>query len=92
MTNDNFVTLFFIEIDVNSQYAKRFTLLLGEEMNILVSGSLAYDRIMDFPGKFTDHILPEKVHVLNVCFMINELKGKLWRYSREYRVCTFTTW
>ncbi len=43
-------------------------------MNILVSGSLAYDRIMDFPGKFSDHILPEKVHVLNVCFMINELK------------------
>lgn len=43
-------------------------------MNILVSGSLAYDRIMDFPGKFYDHILPGKVHVLNVCFMINELK------------------
>lgn len=43
-------------------------------MNVLVSGSLAYDRIMDFPGKFSDHILPEKVHVLNVCFMINELK------------------
>ncbi|ODS32986.1 MAG: putative ribokinase [Candidatus Scalindua rubra] len=43
-------------------------------MNILVSGSLAYDRIMDFPGKFSDHILPEKVHVLNVCFMINGLK------------------
>jgi adenosine kinase len=29
---------------------------------------------MDFPGKFSDHILPEKVHFLNVCFMINELK------------------
>ena len=43
-------------------------------MNILVSGSLAYDRIMDFPGKFSDHILPEKVHILNVCFMINDLK------------------
>ncbi len=43
-------------------------------MNILVSGSLAYDRIMDFPGKFSDHILPEKVHILNVCFMINGLK------------------
>ncbi|NUN24573.1 MAG: carbohydrate kinase family protein [Candidatus Jettenia caeni] len=42
-------------------------------MNILVSGSLAYDRIMDFPGKFSDHILPDKVHVLNVCFMINGL-------------------
>ena len=43
-------------------------------MNILVSGSLAYDRIMDFPGKFSDHILPDKVHILNVCFMINELR------------------
>ncbi|MBM4054859.1 MAG: carbohydrate kinase family protein [Planctomycetes bacterium] len=43
-------------------------------MNILVSGSVAYDRIMDFPGKFSDHILPEKIHILNVCFMINEMK------------------
>jgi len=43
-------------------------------MNILVSGSLAYDRIMDFPGKFSDHILPDKVHVLNVCFMIDSLR------------------
>lgn len=43
-------------------------------MNILVSGSLAYDRIMDFPGKFSDHILPEKVHMLNVCFMINGIQ------------------
>ncbi|MBF0554444.1 MAG: carbohydrate kinase family protein [Nitrospirae bacterium] len=43
-------------------------------MNIMVSGSIAYDRIMDFPGKFSDHILPDKIHMLNVCFMINELK------------------
>ncbi|MBF0317395.1 MAG: carbohydrate kinase family protein [Nitrospirae bacterium] len=43
-------------------------------MNILVSGSLAYDRIMDFPGRFADHILPDKIHILNVCFMINGLK------------------
>ncbi|MBI4963486.1 MAG: carbohydrate kinase family protein [Desulfomonile tiedjei] len=43
-------------------------------MNILVSGSLAYDRIMDFPEKFSDHILPDKIHILNVCFMVNGLK------------------
>jgi adenosine kinase len=43
-------------------------------MNIIVSGSLAYDRIMDFPGSFADHILPEKIHVLNVCFQVNGLK------------------
>jgi adenosine kinase len=42
-------------------------------MTILISGSLAYDRIMDFPGKFSDHILPEKIHVLNVSFMVNSL-------------------
>lgn len=43
-------------------------------MNVFVSGSLAYDRIMDFPGKFEDHILPDKIHVLNVCFTVNGLK------------------
>ncbi|MBW1698843.1 MAG: carbohydrate kinase family protein [Deltaproteobacteria bacterium] len=42
-------------------------------MQILTSGSLAYDRIMDFPGKFSDHILPDKIHVLNVSFMVNGL-------------------
>jgi adenosine kinase len=45
-------------------------------MQILVSGSLAYDRIMDFPGKFSDHILPEKIHILNVCFVVKSLKEK----------------
>jgi len=41
---------------------------------ILVSGSLVYDRIMDFPGFFKDHILPDKIHILNVSFLINGLK------------------
>jgi adenosine kinase len=45
-------------------------------MQIFVSGSLAYDRIMDFPGKFSDHILPDKIHVLNVCFTVNGLNEK----------------
>src|SRR3990170_2959936 len=45
-------------------------------MNILVSGSLAYDRIMDFQGRFSDHILPEKIHVLNVSFTVNGLQEK----------------
>jgi len=45
-------------------------------MNILVSGSLAYDRIMNFPGRFSDHILPEKIHILNVCFIVNGMAEK----------------
>jgi adenosine kinase len=45
-------------------------------MNIIVSGSLAYDRIMNFPGHFSEHILPEKIHVLNVCFQVDGVKEK----------------
>jgi adenosine kinase len=45
-------------------------------MNIIVSGSLAYDRIMDFQGYFSDHILPDKIHALNVCFQVNGIKEK----------------
>jgi adenosine kinase len=45
-------------------------------MQILISGSLAYDRIMDFPGKFSDHILADKIHILNVCFVVNGLAEK----------------
>jgi adenosine kinase len=45
-------------------------------MNIYISGSMAYDRIMDFPGSFADYILPEKIHVLNVCFNVTSLTEK----------------
>ncbi len=44
--------------------------------NIIVSGSLAYDRIMSFAGYFSDHILPEKIHVLNVSFTVNGMAEK----------------
>ena len=45
-------------------------------MDILVSGSLAYDRIMDFPGRFSDHIMPDKIHMINVSFTVNGLVEK----------------
>jgi adenosine kinase len=41
---------------------------------VVVCGSIVYDRIMDFPGKFSDHILPDKVHMLNVSFTLNKIK------------------
>lgn len=43
-------------------------------MNILLCGSMAYDYIMDFPDSFKNHILPEKIHILNVCFVVDNLK------------------
>lgn len=45
-------------------------------MNIYISGSMAYDWIMDFPGRFSDHILPDKIHMLNVCFTVNGMREK----------------
>ncbi len=45
-------------------------------MRIYVSGSLAFDRIMTFPGRFADHILPDKIHILNVCFLVNGLEER----------------
>lgn len=43
-------------------------------MRIIVTGSLAYDYIMSFPGKFSDHILPDKVHTLTVSFLVDAMK------------------
>jgi adenosine kinase len=40
----------------------------------LICGSLAYDTIMDFDGRFKDRILPDQVHILNVCFMVPTLR------------------
>jgi adenosine kinase len=42
-------------------------------MRIFVTGSIAFDYIMVFPGRFRDHILPEKMHVLSVSFLVDSL-------------------
>lgn len=43
-------------------------------MSILICGSLAYDTIMVFPQRFRDHILPDKTHMLNVAFLVPEMR------------------
>ncbi|MGI9229189.1 MAG: carbohydrate kinase family protein [Gammaproteobacteria bacterium] len=43
-------------------------------MTALVCGSLAYDHIMVFPDHFRNHILPDKIHILNVCFVVPEMQ------------------
>ena len=43
-------------------------------MSVLVSGSLAYDYIMDFPDSFKNHILPEQIHMLNVSFVVDKMQ------------------
>ncbi|WP_374585656.1 carbohydrate kinase family protein [Ideonella dechloratans] len=43
-------------------------------MACLVCGSLAFDTITDFPGRFADQILPDQVHILNVSFLVPTLR------------------
>ncbi len=43
-------------------------------MKTLICGSIAYDSIMVFPGRFKDHILPDQVHILNVAFVVPTLR------------------
>lgn len=39
---------------------------------LIITGSIAYDYIMDFPGSFSDHILPEHTHNINLSFIVNK--------------------
>lgn len=43
-------------------------------MSVLICGSIAYDNIMVFQGRFQDHILPDKIHILNVSFLVPEMR------------------
>jgi adenosine kinase len=40
----------------------------------LICGSIAFDNIMVFDGRFKDHILPDKIHMLNVSFLVPQLR------------------
>ncbi len=43
-------------------------------MTILVTGSIAYDTIMVFQDRFKNHLLPDQLHILNVCFIAPEMR------------------
>ncbi|MDO9010986.1 MAG: carbohydrate kinase family protein [Gallionella sp.] len=49
-------------------------------MKTLICGSMAYDTIMVFKDQFKKHILPEQIHILNVAFLVPEMR-------REYGGC-----
>lgn len=41
---------------------------------VYVCGSIAYDHIMDFPGYFKEHVMPDKIDSINLSFLVNSLK------------------
>src|SRR6202041_322089 len=44
------------------------------ETAALICGSVAYDTILIFPDRFKAHILPDKIHILNVAFLVPEMR------------------
>jgi adenosine kinase len=49
-------------------------------MRTLICGSMAFDTIMVFHDHFKNHILPEQIHILNVAFLVPDMR-------REYGGC-----
>ena len=43
-------------------------------MTIMICGSMAYDTVMVFEGRFKDHILPDRIHMLSVAFLVPTLR------------------
>lgn len=43
-------------------------------MSVLICGSLAFDTIMNFEGRFSEQILPDQLHILNVSFLVPSLR------------------
>ena len=43
-------------------------------MSALICGSLAFDTIMSFEGRFAEQILPDQLHILNVSFLVPQLR------------------
>ena len=42
-------------------------------MDIVVTGSIAYDYLMRFPGKFQEHLLADNLHNISVSFLVDEM-------------------
>ncbi|MEA3377380.1 MAG: carbohydrate kinase family protein [Chloroflexota bacterium] len=43
-------------------------------MNVVVTGSIAYDYLMTFPGRFAEHILPDQIQRLSVSFLVDDMQ------------------
>ncbi len=53
-------------------------------MTVLCSGSIAYDYILTFKGRFKDHILLDKTHILNLSFLVDDLQKRRGGVAGNY--------
>jgi len=43
-------------------------------MSVIITGSIAYDYLMSFPGRFSEHILPEQIHQISLSFLVDTMR------------------
>ena len=58
----------------------------SKEPAALICGSVAYDTILVFPDRFKTHILPDKLHTLNVSFLVPEMRREFGGCACKYRL------
>src|SRR6266576_1379866 len=51
---------------------------------VLCTGSIAYDYILTFKGRFKDHILLDKTHILNLSFLVDDLQKRRGGVAGNY--------
>jgi adenosine kinase len=52
-------------------------MIRGKRQYLIVTGSMSWDTIMDFPSRFIDYLNPEKLHQINVSFVVDTLKKQI---------------
>src|SRR3989475_11070869 len=53
-------------------------------MSVVCTGSIAFDYILSFKGRFKDHILLDKTHMLNLSFLVDNLKKRRGGVAGNY--------
>jgi adenosine kinase len=53
-------------------------------VSVVCTGSIAYDYILTFKGRFKDHILPDKTHILNLSFLVDDLRKRRGGVAGNY--------
>ena len=63
------------------------TLTSAQDKAALICGSVAYDTILLFPDRFKAHILPDKIHILNVAFLVPEMRREFGGCAANIAYC-----
>src|SRR5260370_3243289 len=53
-------------------------------VSVVCTGSIAFDYILTFKGRFKDHILPDKTHMINLSFLVDDLKKRRGGVAGNY--------